>query len=184
MLKLFGKYPGHFTVLQHCMHGGTRDKKSNFGRITRGSQTQIFWKAWAFFAMDSINMILGNRVGWTANYFFRRPKKPLTYNFVPAICFRLSRRSQVLWPQPLPELATTAYGGSKRWKEEFACSTEQRQQAEQVLAEYGREVTAAIPVGYQHIDKLLQEFPKGTALSIVNCTGALHGTNGGGSQAP
>ena len=32
----------------------------------------------------------------------------------------------------------------------------------QVLAEYGREVTAAIPVGYQHIDKLLQEFPKGT----------------------
>ena len=32
----------------------------------------------------------------------------------------------------------------------------------QVLAEYGREVTAAIPVGYQHIEKLLQEFPKGT----------------------
>ena len=32
----------------------------------------------------------------------------------------------------------------------------------QVLAEYGREVTAAIPVGYQHIEKLLQEFPEGT----------------------
>ena len=30
MLKLFDKYPGHFTVLQHCMHGGTRDKKSKF----------------------------------------------------------------------------------------------------------------------------------------------------------
>ena len=30
----------------------------------------------------------------------------------------------------------------------------------QVLTEYGREVTAAIPVGYQHIEKLLQEFQK------------------------
>ena len=45
-----------------CMEGpGTRSQ--NFGRITRGSQTQIFWKAWAFSAMDSINMIHGNRVG-------------------------------------------------------------------------------------------------------------------------
>ena len=32
----------------------------------------------------------------------------------------------------------------------------------QVLAEYGGRVTTAIPVGYQHIEKLLQEFPKGT----------------------
>ena len=30
MLKLFDKYLGYFTVLQHCMHGGTRDKKSKF----------------------------------------------------------------------------------------------------------------------------------------------------------
>jgi hypothetical protein len=29
MVKLFEKYPGH-TVLQHCMHGGTSDKKSKF----------------------------------------------------------------------------------------------------------------------------------------------------------
>ena len=32
----------------------------------------------------------------------------------------------------------------------------------QVLAEYGREVKTAIPVGYQDMEKLLQEFPKGT----------------------
>jgi hypothetical protein len=30
MVKLFQRYPGHFAILQHCMHGGTRDKKSKF----------------------------------------------------------------------------------------------------------------------------------------------------------
>ena len=30
MVRLFDRYPGHFTILQHCMHGGTRDKKSKF----------------------------------------------------------------------------------------------------------------------------------------------------------
>ena len=34
----------------------------------------------------------------------------------------------------------------------------------QVLAEYGREITAVIPVGYQSIERLLQEFPKGTSV--------------------
>ena len=34
----------------------------------------------------------------------------------------------------------------------------------QVLAAYGREVTAVIPVGHQRIEKLLQELPKGTSV--------------------
>ena len=130
MLKLFGKYPGHFTVLQHCMHGGTRDKKSKFWSYNpRKPDTNI---------LESLGILCDGQHqhdSWKPRWvdgklLFGRPKKPLTYNFVPAICFRLSRRSQVPWPQPLPELATTAYGGSKRWKEEFVYSTEQRQQAE------------------------------------------------------
>ena len=30
MLALFAQIAGHFSILQHCMHGGTRDKKSKF----------------------------------------------------------------------------------------------------------------------------------------------------------
>eukprot|EP00435_Cladocopium_sp_Y103_P039661 s4259_g10.t1 len=30
VVRLFQKVKGHFTVLQHCMHGGQRDKKSKF----------------------------------------------------------------------------------------------------------------------------------------------------------
>ena len=162
MLKLFGKYPGHFTVLQHCMHGGTRDKKSKFCRITRGSQTQIFWQAWAFFAMDSINMMLGNRVGWAANYFSDGRRSRLPYNFVSAICFRLSRRSQVPCLSPCQSLQQQLMVDPSVGKRNLFAAQSRGNKLKQILAEYGREVTAAIPVGYQHIDKLLREFPKGT----------------------
>ena len=47
-------------------------------------------------------------------------------------------------------------------KRNFFAAQSRGNKLKQVLAEYGREVTAAIPVGYQHIEKLLQEFPKGT----------------------
>ena len=30
MVELLRNYPGHCAVLQHCMHGGSRDKKSKF----------------------------------------------------------------------------------------------------------------------------------------------------------
>ena len=30
MVALFHKFPGHNCVFQHCMHGGTRDKKTNW----------------------------------------------------------------------------------------------------------------------------------------------------------
>ena len=46
MLKLFDKYPG---LLQFCSIAcieGPGTRSQNFGRITRGSKTQIFWKAW------------------------------------------------------------------------------------------------------------------------------------------
>ena len=55
MLKLFDKYPGHFTVLQHCMHGGTRDKKSKFWSYNpRKPDTNI---------LES----LGDSLRWTAS---------------------------------------------------------------------------------------------------------------------
>ena len=101
----------------------------------------------------------------------RRSRLP--YNFVPAICFHLSERSQVPWPQPLPEFATTAYGGSKRWKEKFVCGTEQRQQAEtsfgRIWKGSNRSYSSWLSAHWKavaRIPKRYQRYPSSIALGV------------------
>ena len=64
-------------ILQHCMHGGARDKKSKFCRTTRGSLMRTFWRAWAFYVTNHTNMNLGNHVGLMGRYFFPQQLKHL-----------------------------------------------------------------------------------------------------------
>ena len=130
MLTLFDKYPGHFTVLQHCMHGGTRDKKSKFLSYNpRKPDTNI---------LESLGILCDgqhqhdswNRVGSTANYFFRRPKKPLTLQFC------ASDLLQFVWTKPsVVALALARACNNNLWWIQvlgrgIICSTKQRQQAE------------------------------------------------------
>ena len=77
MLKLFDKYPGHFTVLQHCMHGGTRDKKSKFWSYNpRKPDTNL---------LESLGILCDGshqHESWKPRWvngklFFRQPKKLL-----------------------------------------------------------------------------------------------------------
>ena len=57
MLKLFDKYLGHFTVLQHCMHGGTRDKKSKFWSYNPRKLDANILESLASCGSDNINML-------------------------------------------------------------------------------------------------------------------------------
>jgi hypothetical protein len=75
VVKLCARFPGHFTVLQHCMHGGTRDKKSKFGHTILGNRMSISWPLWASCVTDRTNMNPGNPAGSRVSFSFRqRPK--------------------------------------------------------------------------------------------------------------
>ena len=70
MVELLRNYPGHCTVLQHCMHGGSRDKKSKFWSHNPGMPEVNMLETWVSFVTSHISISLGNRVWWMVNSFF------------------------------------------------------------------------------------------------------------------
>ena len=162
MLKLFDKYPGHFTVLQHCMHGGPGTRSQNFGRITRGSQTQIFWKARIL--CDGQHQHDSWKPRWVNGKLFFPTAEEAAYPTI--LCQRFASicldEAKCRSLSPCQSLQQQLMVDPSVGKRNLFAAQSRGNKLKQVLAEYGREVTAAIPVGYQHIEKLLQEFPKGT----------------------
>ena len=185
MLKLFDKYPGHFTVLQHCMHGGTRDKKSKFWSYNpRKPDTNI---------LESLGILCDGqhqhdswKPRWVDGKLFFPTAEEAAYPTI--LCQRFAsicvNEAKCRGLSPCQSLQQQLMVDPSVGKRNLFAAQSRGNKLKQILAEYGREATAAIPVGYQHTDKLLHEFPKAPTLSIVNCIGGLHGTNGGGSQAP
>ena len=163
MLKLFDKYPGHFTVLQHCMHGGTRDKKSKFWSYNpRKPDANI---------LESLGILCDGqhqhdswKPRWVDGKLFFPTAEEAAYPTI--LCQRFAsiclNEAKCRGLSPCQSLQQQLMVDPSVGKRNLFAAQSRGNKLKQVLAEYGREVTAAIPVGYQHIEKLLQEFPKGT----------------------
>ena len=163
MLKLFDKYPGHFTVLQHCMHGGTRDKKSKFWSYNpRKPDTNI---------LESLGILCDGqhqhdswKPRWVNGKLFFPTAEEAAYPTI--LCQRFASicldEAKCRGLSPCQSLQQQLMVDPSVGKRNLFAAQSRGNKLKQVLAEYGREVTAAIPVGYQYIEKLLQEFPKGT----------------------
>ena len=162
------------------MHGGTRDKKSKFWSYSpRKPDTNI---------LESLGILCDGQHqhdSWKPRWvdgklLFGRPKKPLTYNFVPAICFRLSRGSQVPWTKPsavasaLARACNNSLWCSKRWKEEFVCSTEQRQQAEtsfgRIWTGSNRRYSSWLSTHWQAVLRIIKRYQRYPSLIALGFT--------------
>ena len=140
-----------------CMEGpGTRSQ--NFGRITRGSQTQIG------ILCDGQHQHDSWKPRWVNGKLFFPTAEEAAYPTI--LCQRFASicldEAKCRGLSPCQSLQQQLMVDPSVGKRSLFAAQSRGNKLKQVLAEYGREVTAAIPVGYQHTEKLLQEFPKGT----------------------
>ena len=112
--------------------------------------------------MDSINMIPGNRVGSTANCFFLTVEEAA---YPTILCQRFAsiclNEAKCRGLSPCQSLQQQLMVDPSVGKRNLFAAQSRGNKLKQVLAEC-REIKTAISVGYQHIERLLQEFPKGT----------------------
>ena len=174
MLKLFDKYPGHFTILQHCMHGGTRDKKSKFWSYNpRKPDTNI---------LESLGILCDGqhqhdswKPRWVNGKLFFPTAEEAAYPTI--LCQRFAsiclNEAKCRGLSPCQSLQQQLMVDPSVGKRNLFAAQSRGNKLKQVLAEYGREVKTAIPVGYQahrkvvaRIPKRYQRYPSSIALGV------------------
>ena len=156
MVELFRSYSDHSTVLQRCMHGGNRDKKSKFWPYNLESLSILCYKS-------------HQHASWKPRWVDGKLLFPTPKSFCAAypivLCQRMASicldeaKSHGLNPclSLQQQLATDISVG----KRNMFASQSRGNKLKQVLTECGREATAIIPVGCRFLDKLLEKFHKG-----------------------
>ena len=165
MLKLFDKHPGHFTVLQHCMHGGTRDKKSKFWSYNP-RQPEVNLLANLGILCDGQHQHASWKPRWVDGKLFFPTAEEAAYPIV--LCQRFASicldEARCRGLSPCQSLQQQLQADQSVGKRNLFAAQSRGNKLKQILAEYGREMAVPIPIGYMHVDKLLQEFPKGARI--------------------
>jgi hypothetical protein len=165
MVKLFAQFPGHFTVLQHCMHGGTRDKKSKFWSYNP-RQPHVNFLASLGLMCDQSHQHESWKPRWVDGKLFFPTAAEAAYPQI--LCQRLASlcldEAVSRHLAPCTELHDQLVLDEGIGKRNLFASQSRGNKLKQILSEYGCKLKAALPLGFQQLDKFLANFPKGTKI--------------------
>ena len=163
MVRLFDRYPGHFTILQHCMHGGTRDKKSKFWSHNPRKPEENFLASLGLLC-DQSHQHESWKPRWVDGKLFFPTAAEAAYPYVlcqrmASLCLDEAKAREVSPCETLQEQLSLDLGTGKR---NLFAAQSRGNKLKQILGEYGSTIQAAVPLGFQNLDKMLKDFPKGT----------------------
>ena len=143
MVRLFNRYPGHFTILQHCMHGGTRDKKSKFWSHNPRKPDENFLASLGLLC-DQSHQHESWKPRWTDGKLFFPTVAEAAYPHVlcqrmASLCLDEAKARGVSSCETLQEQLSLDFGTGKR---NLFAAQSRGNKLKQILGEYGGTVQA------------------------------------------